>query len=156
MEDLRAFLEKLPITLRESAQQAMKDTGDEIVRTLRQPGRPRGGKKVVWDSEKQRRAYFATGGFGAGIPYKRTGKMAAAWENQAIANGYLIVNTEEKSVFVYGTALGVGNGRLTTPSGQSHIHVGYWPRFRPLVDNMLVRLPARVYAALRVRARVRG
>jgi hypothetical protein len=30
---------------------------------------------IQWTSEKQRRAYFATNGFGAGIPYRRTGNM---------------------------------------------------------------------------------
>lgn len=28
---------------------------------------------IEWTSEKQRRAFFATDGFGAGIPYKRSG-----------------------------------------------------------------------------------
>lgn len=32
-----------------------------------------------WQSEKQRKAYFASDGFGNGIPYQRTGTMSDGW-----------------------------------------------------------------------------
>jgi hypothetical protein len=32
-----------------------------------------------WKSIKQRKAFFATNGFGGGIPYKRTHKLANSW-----------------------------------------------------------------------------
>ena len=35
--------------------------------------------KRTWNSEKQRRAYFATDGFGHGIPYRRTGQYPEGW-----------------------------------------------------------------------------
>lgn len=34
---------------------------------------------VQWDSEKQRRAFFATDGFGRGIPYSRIGAYERSW-----------------------------------------------------------------------------
>lgn len=34
---------------------------------------------VAWTTERQRRAFFATNGFGAGIPTRRTGKTRAGW-----------------------------------------------------------------------------
>ncbi len=34
---------------------------------------------IRWTSERQRRAYFATNGFGAGIPYRRTHKLVGSW-----------------------------------------------------------------------------
>lgn len=34
---------------------------------------------LKWTSEEQRRAFFATGGFGYTIPYKRTGKGIKSW-----------------------------------------------------------------------------
>ncbi len=34
----------------------------------------------VWSSDRQRRAYFATDGFGGGIPYSRTGGLVQAGE----------------------------------------------------------------------------
>jgi hypothetical protein len=33
-----------------------------------------------WQSENQRRAFFATDGFGGGIPTVRTGKIAGGWK----------------------------------------------------------------------------
>lgn len=33
-----------------------------------------------WTSDTQRKAYFATNGFGAGIPYKRSGGLSRAWK----------------------------------------------------------------------------
>lgn len=43
----------------------------------------------VWASERQRRAYFATNGFGGGIPYRRTNAVRDAWEDldEIIADG---------------------------------------------------------------------
>lgn len=35
---------------------------------------------IEWKSLKQRRAYFATDGFGHGIPYRRTGALLDAWQ----------------------------------------------------------------------------
>lgn len=43
----------------------------------REPGRVR--YPIRWKTERQRRAFFATNGFGAGIPTKRTGKFTGAW-----------------------------------------------------------------------------
>ena len=36
-------------------------------------------KPFKWASERQRRAYFATDGFGWGIPYVRTDALKASW-----------------------------------------------------------------------------
>jgi hypothetical protein len=46
------------------------------------PGPPK--YPLRWKSEKQRRAFFATNGFGKGIPYQRTGKMVDAWDLQTV------------------------------------------------------------------------
>lgn len=67
----------------------------------RQPGtavRPRD-----WQSERQRRAYFATNGFGAGIPYRRTGKLAASWEMYAKDGTIVISNPSPIAKYVYGS-----------------------------------------------------
>lgn len=36
-------------------------------------------KPIEWSSERQRRAFFATRGFGKGIPTKRTNELLDAW-----------------------------------------------------------------------------
>lgn len=47
-----------------------------------EPGRPQ--YPIRWASERQRRAFFATDGFGRGIPTRRTGALTNAW--QAVYN----------------------------------------------------------------------
>jgi len=34
---------------------------------------------IIWQSERQRRAFWATNGFGKGIPTQRSGKLQASW-----------------------------------------------------------------------------
>jgi len=34
---------------------------------------------IEWASERQRAAFFATNGFGHGIPYRRTGTLKSSW-----------------------------------------------------------------------------
>ena len=62
------------------------------------------GNPYQWQSEKQRRAYFATNGFGGGIPYRRTGTLKNSWEVKETRGGYQnqIVNTSPYSQFVQG------------------------------------------------------
>lgn len=43
--------------------------------------------KLDWTSERQRKAYWATDGFGAGIPFKRSGKMSRSWKITGKARG---------------------------------------------------------------------
>jgi len=38
------------------------------------------GNPYKWQSDKQRKAYFASNGFGGGIPSKRTGKVNSSWQ----------------------------------------------------------------------------
>lgn len=48
------------------------------------PPKPR--YPLRWKTEKQRRAFFATDGFGQGIPTKRTGKLQKGWKYELIAD----------------------------------------------------------------------
>lgn len=51
---------------------------EDLIRELSaEPGRPK--YPIRWKSERQRRAYFATRGFGHGIPYVRTHKLSQGW-----------------------------------------------------------------------------
>lgn len=55
---------------------------------------------------KQRRKFFATKGFGKGIPYQRTGNLANAWRfDQAVIGDTVLVsldNPVQSARFVYG------------------------------------------------------
>lgn len=59
-------------------QQGLKDTeaylNEDEFKLQMYPTIP-AGTPFQWSSEKQRRAYFATDGFGGGIPYKRTHEL---------------------------------------------------------------------------------
>lgn len=61
---------------------------------------------ILWQSEKQRRAFFATDGFGSGIPYQRSGKLLASYDVKVLdtpEGGVLsITNSDPKARFVIG------------------------------------------------------
>ena len=46
---------------------------------------PRRGN-VPWQTPKQQRAFFASNGFGGGVPHRRTGAMIKGWKNSAKVN----------------------------------------------------------------------
>jgi hypothetical protein len=62
---------------------------------------------LEWESRLQQMAYFASNGFGKGIPYQRTGKLAKAWELFIVedANGtsFVVENPADAARYVYGS-----------------------------------------------------
>lgn len=86
---------------RRQLQRIGKRTRDVLAR---EPGRSH--RPVIWQTERQRRAYFASGGFGAGIPYRRSGRLSAGWKSQTLSldkGARLIVyNDVGYSTFVQG------------------------------------------------------
>lgn len=49
-------------------------------------------RPILWASDKQRRAYFATNGFGRGIPTVRTNRLVNSWTDEIlIRDGELTV-----------------------------------------------------------------
>lgn len=59
--------------------QNTRGIANELLRVVSKP--PGVVKRPIqWASEKQRKAYFASNGFGKGIPYKRSGKLSRGWE----------------------------------------------------------------------------
>ena len=84
IEELDRFLKALPRGTMKAAIAAMSEymLGDST-HGLRHypPRRTHGaGNKYRWRSEKQRRAFFATKGFGRGIPSRRTGDLSRGWQ----------------------------------------------------------------------------
>lgn len=61
---------------------------------------------LKWTNDKQRRKYFATNGFGRGIPYRRTGKLVEAWEVKVQISGddgtITVENSSPSAQFVIG------------------------------------------------------
>ena len=113
---------------------------------LRLPG-AKPSYPIKWDSEKQRRAFFATDGFGAGIPTSRTDKLVNAWQIVKITDGYSLVNATPYTKYVQGNAYGVlGSG----------IHSGRWKKFRDIVDEEMEKLPQEIDDAITIVARRDG
>lgn len=95
---------------------------------------------IQWDSEKQRRAFFATNGFGHGIPYNRTGNTK--WSIQK--------SFGEVNLFAPHPA-GPVFGRM--PDGnwwQSRIHRGTWPVLKTVLTDELAKLPKAIMDKLKI------
>lgn len=84
LEQFKEFISTLPRHLRGEATKAGGKylIGDDRRGLKHYPKRVQHGKNnpYKWQTEKQRRAYFATKGFGKGIPYTRSGKLADGWK----------------------------------------------------------------------------
>ena len=102
---------------------------------------------VKWDSEKQRRAYFATDGFGRGIPTKRTGAYIEGWNIVSTDRGYILTNQTPGAIYLSGGAYG---------NRQSNIHKGRWPILRDAADEVIATLPEEISAEINMVTRREG
>ena len=103
---------------------------------------------INWDSIRQRRAYFASNGFGHGIPYRRSGRYPAGWKVvQKGTTGYTVINDSPAAKFVGGNAYG---------QSQSRIHAGRWPVFRDEAEAELKNLPEEIGREILMVARRNG
>lgn len=107
-----------------------------------QPGGPR--YPIDWTSDKQRKAFFATDGFGRGIPSVRSGKTARAWYAWFRRSGdrfeMTIANSSPHARFLYGDIRPRGG-----PDPQQRFHrITGWqrvaPKFEFWVANYRVQL----------------
>ena len=108
LSDLQKNIKRLPQTFR----LLLKGKRGRIaIRTLamlqRIPGKPI--YPLRWTSAKQRRAFFATKGFGGGIPSKRSGAIVGAWQAEpdpvfsAIEGRIVLSNPHPKMPFLQGS-----------------------------------------------------
>lgn len=75
----RQKLKKAPLLLTRAYKGEIERITNKVLRALKQqPGPVK--YPIRWKTERQRRAFFATNGFGAGIPYKRTNRLANGWQ----------------------------------------------------------------------------
>lgn len=79
---LRAYQQKLnnaPNLLQRAYRGEVQRITNKALRELKaQPGPPR--YPIRWKTARQRRAFFATDGFGRGIPTQRTGALSRGWQ----------------------------------------------------------------------------
>lgn len=89
----------------------------------------------VWASLKQMRAYFASDGFGAGIPYQRTHRYSQSWRLDMLREGdtftFRVSNDDPAAKWIGGS---FDQRREFQQPG--HIASG-WPRSQDTVDFWL-------------------
>ncbi len=102
---------------------------------------------INWVSVKQRKAFFASEGFGGGIPHVRSGRYEGGWDIVSLDDGYRLINRTPGAKFVGGSAYG---------TDQSPIHAGRWPLFRDVVEEETEKLPEAVTEQINMVARRKG
>jgi hypothetical protein len=102
---------------------------------------------INWVSIRQKKAFFATDGFGGGIPHRRTEAYQRGFEIVKLDNGYRLINNMPGAQYVGGNAYG---------QGQSQIHTGRWPFFRDIVDEETAHLAEDVQEQINIVARRMG
>lgn len=147
-QGLENLAKEIPVIGAQRIYEALKRAQDQ----LKQPGK-RVTYPIHWDSERQRRAYFASEGFGRGIPTHRTGAYERGWtirRNPSSARaqaGYSLVNRSPYARYVGGSAYG---------EGQSSIHRGRWIMVRTVVEKAVAGLPRSIEDHIGMVARREG
>jgi len=92
LEEVQAFLKSLPKGTIKVALAAMSTyvLGNQSHGLRYNPKRISHGKgnPYRWQSDKQRKAFFASNGFGGGIPSKRSGDLSKGWQQSAESDPY--------------------------------------------------------------------
>lgn len=138
--------QSIPRVTNADIESVLKSARDE----LSKPGKPI-TYPVHWDSERQRRAYFATDGFGHGIPYQRSGAYNRNFKIEKTGSGvmrsYRLINDASYARYVGGTGAGVG---------QSRIHQGRWSLIAKVVQRYASNLVKNINQSIRDAIRAEG
>jgi hypothetical protein len=140
IEQLKSFAE----SLKKIGEETMFNAATEVQDRMKEEGDPVPSfedKKpyINWDSDKQRKAFFATNGFGAGIPYKRTGAYEQGWKVDRTDGGAELSNSHPAGAvggWVSPTSVQIG--------WQSNIHTGRWNNIFDVIDTLDI---TRLFAA---------
>jgi hypothetical protein len=120
--------EKAPKLMQTAMRRNVRRVANRLLRSLRKrPPKWRGKRR--WKSERQRRAFFATDGFGGGIPYRPTGKLEAGWDveytnRDPYSGEFTVVNPVAYAQFVQ-----------VDFAQPMHLDSG-WPQLAPLVAQV--------------------
>jgi hypothetical protein len=134
---------KIPIVSRKR----MYDAAVAIRHEMKQPG-AKPDYPIKFDTPRQQKAFFASDGFGRGIPTKRGSEYIRGWQVIRTEPGYDVGNPLTHAKFIGGTA--------RSTSRQSRIHRGRWILFKVVKDKALAKLPKAVKESLQQTARQEG
>jgi hypothetical protein len=137
LELFEDYLDNFNDHVAQAAEETRAGYEETIKRRLAEmPGPPK--RPIQWTSEKQRQAFFASNGFGGGIPHIRTGDLARSWEVLLLADGGALViriqNTSPAAKYVYGP---LGRNSNQAVRQQMHIDTG-WLDARDVIDTFIV------------------
>lgn len=121
--------------------EVLQSTAENVRRRMAEPGKPV-QYPIDWDSPKQRAAYFASDGFGHGIPYHRIGAYESSWTVEMQPFG--------ASLMAPSPAAAIGG----FPAGwQSKIHRGRWNNLTRVLFDELSKIPAAISNVFEVLSR---
>lgn len=106
LSGLEAFVEEYDDIAYEQFQMTVDEIGPVALDELRDEPGP-AVHPIDWTTPKQMSAFFASDGFGQGIPTRRTGALSAAWTAKSMRDGpsffFVISNPLAAAKFVYGS-----------------------------------------------------
>lgn len=119
----------------------LQGTAENVRKRMSEPGAPVTGP-IEWDSDKQRKAFFASDGFGGGIPHNRTGAYERSWT----------VERQPLGAFLFADSPAAAIGGF--PGGwQSKIHRGRWNNLTRVLFDELSKIPNEISNLFRVNSR---
>lgn len=126
MQAIDDELSRVPALMGRSFRRGMVGVAQRALERLKEtPGTPH--YPLRWKSERQRRAFFATNGFGGGIPSVRSGALEQGWQyalEAADAGGdFTLYNSVDYAVYV--------QGDFAQPY---HLDTG-WPQAAPILAD---------------------
>lgn len=108
-----------------------------------EPGSP--SYKIDWTSNKQMKAFFASDGFGRGIPTRRTGEIKNSWTAETTREGdlfyFTVDNKNPASKFLYGS---LAKNRSSALRYQQRFHAKTgWPKATDIVKKYSAKFKER-------------
>lgn len=109
-------------------------------------------RPVEWETPRQMRAFFATDGFGGGIPHRRKAQKPMGWEVQLETRGAIttigIQNIWNAARYVFGNLIGAPKG----DQQKMHHNTG-WQLAAPKVTRWFDELNDTIYKRYRERVK---
>lgn len=106
---------------------------------VRAPGE-RPSYPIRWDSPRQKRAFFASDGFGRGVPSERTGQLEESWQRELrVETGSILGRVWTDLYYAYYTRGG---------AGQSDIFRGFYEPALRIWGNLREPVEAQITQAV--------
>lgn len=130
IEQISAFLDDYNAIVAEIGNEVTNIVAPQMLDELRYTP-PAVKYPIQWTSKKQRKAFFATDGFGRGIPTRRTNKMQQAWRVIGKAKGgkfeLVVSNPVAYTKWVVGTIDFRSSRQAIVPMQKFHQNTGWQP-----------------------------